>query len=151
MIDLETCWHGFLEAHGPVLVCDPRRWLGRSVRYLWGFPNQKPVLAVEATPLQWLARGFGGCQGCIKRSEKVWKFKSKSRWFYNLLYIDLWYHNLTFNTIFPSIFSSASLSLQVYPPISAMLKLSFVGVHNLAPWHRRFVLRGIVTPGMEDL
>jgi len=44
-----------------------QRWLGRSVRYLWGFPNQKPVLAVE-----------------------------------------------------------------VYPPISAMLKLSFVGVHNLA-------------------
>ncbi|CAK9043421.1 unnamed protein product [Durusdinium trenchii] len=44
-----------------------RRWLGRSVRYLWGFPNQKPVVAVE-----------------------------------------------------------------VFPPISAMLKLSFVGVHNLA-------------------
>ena len=26
----------------------PRRWLGRSVRYLWGFPGQPPVLAVEA-------------------------------------------------------------------------------------------------------
>ena len=25
-----------------------RRWLGRSVRYLWGFPGQPPVLAVEA-------------------------------------------------------------------------------------------------------
>lgn len=44
-----------------------QRWLGRSVRYLWGFPGQPPVLAVE-----------------------------------------------------------------VYPPISAMMKLSFVGVHNLA-------------------
>ncbi|CAJ1447778.1 unnamed protein product [Effrenium voratum] len=43
-----------------------QQWLGRSVRYLWGFPGQDPVLAVE-----------------------------------------------------------------VFGPISAMLKLSFVGVHNL--------------------
>ncbi|CAK8993708.1 unnamed protein product [Durusdinium trenchii] len=51
----------------PVSEESLKRWLGRSVRYLWGFPNQKPVVAVE-----------------------------------------------------------------VFPPISAMLKLSFVGVHNLA-------------------
>lgn len=35
---------GHLVAHFLAL----RRWLGRSVRYSWGFPGQKPVLAVEA-------------------------------------------------------------------------------------------------------
>lgn len=61
---------GFGKPTDPVFV-DPRRWLGRSVRYLWGFPNQKPVLAVEADPFAVISSWFLGMSRLYLQKE--WK------------------------------------------------------------------------------